>query len=317
MATVKSEAAQTEPGPEPPEEVTGELALSQWEFIGVPPTQEDVLRLLGTLPQVWGVETIEFADYVQALPQKKKVQKPHPTNPNLMVAESVEAWVLYMSVAGRVKMLERAQMENDWCVDTEPDLIDNGRESGRIVYRETVRIGNAVMNRDSDLVVIPIGSRTGTAWVPFSGGSNAAGSNPYEKVETSARGRAIGAWGFGVFPGSGIATLEEMQAIASNQRAMDAEQPAGGRRGGAARPTRDELMTRLLTRMEEFRQVRGVSEEQMLDEMARYLSSIGVRDVMAEGKIDWDKVRDGQLQLAVNKISQHLQEIVAQEWSSP
>lgn len=298
-----------------PDEEMAQAAISQWEFLETPPTREDVIELLSTLPLVFDVAAIDFADYVQALPQKKKVQRPHPSNPNLMVDDRIECWVLYMSVAGRIKMIQVAAEKNGWRVDFTPEpttptgapgLIQMG--DGRIVYREYC----SIVDSDGG----PVGSKPGMAWVPYSGGSNAAGSNPYEKVETAARGRAIGAWGFGVFPGSGVATLEEMQNVAGNKRAMDAEQIGQQRqsRGRQPRVDREELMQRMLIVMEEFRQHRGVSEETMRQEMAHYLGSIGVRDPQTDDQINWSNVHDGQLQLAVNKIQQHLRELVAQEW---
>lgn len=322
MADVKTEDSQVEGvQPDPTDDELTTTAISQWEFIGTPPTRAQVTSLLSKLPPVWGVFTIDYAEYVQALPQKKKIQRPHPTNPNLMVDDRIECWVLYMSVAGRIKMLEEAATKNKWRVDFKPEpitptgspgLIQNG--DGRIVYREYCEIAELP---EEGSVPVRLGSKAGMAWVPYSGGSNAAGSNPYEKCETAARGRAIGAWGFGVFPGSGVATLEEMQNVAGNRRAMEAENIGQQRQPGRQqRPSRDKLLERVLIVMEEFRQHRGVSEETMQAEMVQYLSGIGVRDPQTDDRINWDNVRDGQLQLTIRKIEGHLQELVAQEWGA-
>lgn len=299
--------------------------ISQWEFIGVPPTREDVIRLLNTLDPVWGVESVDFADYVQALPQKKKIKKPHPTNPSITIDEYVESWTLYMGVAGRMKMLENAARENNWRVDFEPEpttpvgipgLLQHG--DGRIVYREYVKVYEVGTDGERR----EFGSKSGTAWVPYSGGSQAAGSNPYEKVETSARGRALAAWGFGVFPGSGIASVEEMQAAQQNQRVMDRQERGnGGGNGGdrRRRPSREELQGRVLQSMEEFRQRLGSDEATFTQQIVTYLTGIGAKDVYSPdtGQILWENVTDGHLQLLGNKIAEHLKDLVSQEFGGP
>jgi hypothetical protein len=200
----------------------GEIEINAWQFFDEPPTQDRVIELLRTLAPVHGVAAVDFADYVQALPQSVKITK--RGQGGRKETETRDTWVLYMSVAGRIKMLQQAAEDNDWEVDFEPEpvtatgtpgLLYHG--DGRIVYREYVRIGS----RGGETVE-PLGRKPGMAWVPFSGGTAAAGSNPYEKVETSARGRAIAAWGFGVLPGSGVASLEEMQGVRQNRAALEA-----------------------------------------------------------------------------------------------
>lgn len=322
-STEKDQPANSDrPAPEPPGDEQEQVVVSQWEFIDRIPTHEDVLYLLNTLDPVWGIETVDFADYVQALPQRKKVKKPHPTNPNVMVDDRIDAYTLYMSVAGRMKMMEAAAFRHGWRVDFDPEpttptgapgMLQMG--DGRIVYREYVRIYETSPDGEEHR---PLGSKPGTAWVPHSGGDNAAGSNPYEKVETSARGRALAAWGFGVFPGSGVASLEEMQGMSQNRAAMQ-EQGGNQQWGGQKqrrRMSREDLMGKALTAVEEFRQRRNVSEEQMNDEMVRYLTGLGVRQAdNGDGTVNWENVKDGQLQLVANKMEEHLREMFAQEWT--
>lgn len=294
------------------EEIAPDFAQRSWQFIGHEPTVEEVRQLLGTLPPVWGVVVGDFHEYVQALPSKVKVQRPSPQNPKLMVTESIEAWTLYMTVAGRVAMLTEAQRSHEWTVTIDPEpatqipgMLQHG--DGRIVYREHVEIST----KDGRLV----GRRPGMAWVPYSGGSAAAGSNPYEKVETAARGRAIGAWGFGVLPGSGIATLEEMQGVAQNAAALaGGEQPRG--RGDGTRPAgkmaRAEMLPRVKQLIETVRLERGNSEQKSNNQTAAYLTEkLGVVDVQdpETGGIRWEAVKDGHLQLLERMLQQVLLQI--------
>jgi hypothetical protein len=300
-----------------PGEDTGP-AISNWQFVGRAPSREDTVDLLDTLAPVYGVKTVDYADFVQALPQKLKVKKPHPENPRLVVEEYVEAYTLYVSVAGRIKMLNDAQAQAGWSVEFVPEPVTPTGIPGylqnddRLVYREYVRIVEHVVD-DAGSRDVPLGSRPGTAWVPTKGGSNAAGSNPYEKVETSARGRALGAWGFGVLPGSGIASLEEMQNLAGNRAALDAE-PVG--RGTRQRKPRAELLSEALELMEQVRLARHQEPAEIRAKVADYLAtSLGVAGAYdaAEDVLSLDRLRDGQLTILANQFRDTLTKIAGQE----
>lgn len=309
--------ARDEPVDETPEAPEGHATeISQWEFLDRVPTRDDVLELLATLPPVFGVSTVEVADYVQALPQKKKTRIPHPdparAEQGVKVEKFIEAHTLYVGVAGRLKMVQQAAEFNGWSVDFEPEPntptgVPGWLEMGeRIVYREYMVV------RDGDGRLL--GRKPGTAWVPRTGGSQAAGSNPYEKVETSARGRAIAAWGFGVLPGSGVASLEEVTGAGANRAAIDAEeaQAGGGSNGGRVRESRDDMLQRCLAVAEELRQERGISEEEAREKTAEYLhTQLGVKSVWnAEEKtIDWAKVKDGQILLLTNSMTDALRKL--------
>jgi hypothetical protein len=284
-------------GTEPPE------LISDWEFRKVPPTASDVVRLLKTLPDVYGVAYADYADYVQPLPQTKKIQPLRLPNGQLPPKEYVDTWTLYMSVAGRVQMLNAAAEKNDWAVEHRPEMHPAPdcppgflEFAERLVYREYCVITAPGPGGEERV----LGSKPGTAWVPRTGGSQAAGSNPYEKVETSARGRAIGAWGIGVLPGSGIASLEEMLGVSDNRQALAADEPT---RAGGSRKSRDDLLEEMFLNSERLREVSGLDPEAHMAAVGQYLSqSLGVhRAIAADGTIDWTKVKDGQIQM-VNKL---------------
>lgn len=309
--------------------------LSQWEFLEVPPTTEDVLRLLGTLPPVWGISPLEYAEYVQPLPSRKKYFTAHPDRPNVQLENYVDVWTLYMSVAGRQAMLNAAQAQNDWRVDFTPEQMVPGGAAGfladqpRIVYREYIEIWahlpqnlempTQVVEGPNGMKTYPgiqhyLGKRSGQAAVPFAGGTGAAGTNPIEKVETSARGRALGAWGFGVFPGSGIASLEEMLAIAQNQPGP--VEPESGRplRGTGQKKGREELLEDVMTASEDLRQLMGASEDDATKNLGKYLSAqLGASKAYDAdtNEIDWSAVKDGQLVMALGKLDER-----RRQWST-
>jgi hypothetical protein len=279
---------------------------SNWEFLREPPSVDAVVKLLRELPPVFGVQTVDFVDFVQPLPQSKKVSRRDDVGRK--VAEYIEAWTLYVSVAGRIKMLNAAQEVNDWEVDFRPEPKTPTGVPGylqfdeRIVYREYVVISDGARRW---------GRRPGTAWVPAKGGDAAAGSNPYEKVETSARGRALGAWGFGVLPGSGVASLEEMQGSVGNRAALDAEPVTRTTRG---RPSREQMIEAVLTTAETLRQLRGQPEEWVIDRLRNFVQGrLGVADAVGEdGLVDWAKLKDGQIQLLANSLTDAVGEAQAQ-----
>ena len=305
---------------EPPPDVAEDsgIEISQWEFLDRVPTRPEVVELLESLPPVWEVKTVDFADYVQVLPQTKKTKVPNPDGKGKHDVWN-DAFVVYMSVAGRIKMIQAAAELNGWSVEFLPEMgvsppgfIDMGEASNRIVYREYCKIEQVrgteaaplSFEKDGDPLPEPvlIGSKPGMAWVPVSGGKQAAGSNPYEKVETAARGRAIAAWGFGVLPGSGVASVEEVLGAAANQRAL--ERQSGGPQNGGGRQSREQLMQALYQTGEQVRQKKNWEVPQLQTVIGEYLSrkpseggpGLGIADAWdAEAGVDFTKVTDGNL----------------------
>lgn len=328
-------AKKPEPAPAPSieqqqQEAVGKIGhISNWEFLLEPPTTEAVLNLLRTLPPVHGIEHIDFADFVQPLPQGKKIEVQHPTNPNLKVKETIPCWVLYMSVAGRQAMLNAAAAKNNWRVEVEPEPNSPIGAPGflsmeqRIVYREYIKIWQYVrpINTPDDDQFIPagevyLGVRNGQAWVPFSGGSQAAGTNPYEKVETSARGRALGAWGFGVFPGSGIASLEEMQGVEQNRSGMEQEQRnLPGPQENTRRPNREQLEEQALTVIEQLRQATNATEAENWAKIGQYVTkSLGAVHAYDPERnlLHLDGLKDGQLIMMTKFLQEKVVQIQAE-----
>lgn len=290
------------------EPVVESVSLSNWEIIDRVPTSEEVIRLLTELGTCYGVSYVEYADYVQALPQKKKTKRPVEGRPNLMQDVNIDTWTLYMTVAGRIKMLSDIAAANDWVVEIEPEPFTPTQIPGmlqydeRIVYREYVSIKRVDPENPFGGEPVLLGRRPGTAWVPAVGGKNAAGSNPFEKVETAARGRAIAAWGIGVLPGSGVASVEEMLGARENQRAQEHQEWRQGAEKDV-KMSRDDTIASIQTLSEELRQERGIEPEESHEKTVEYLQRIGVREPVDEsGGIVWDNVKTGQLVLMRNSL---------------
>jgi hypothetical protein len=321
--------------------------LSQWEFIDRVPTPDDVKTLLLTLPDWWGVKPVEFADYVQGLPSNKKVMVTQQLGEGRTrkVEQRREVITLYFSVAGRAQMLRAAQEKNGWLVDFEPepktptDIPGYLKDGARIVYREYCEIWAPVPHDVEDsssysetarqhgkVTYVKLGRRPGTAWVPEKDGKQAAGSNPYEKVETSARGRALGAWGFGVLPGSGVASLEEMLGAPANREALAAEAHTDGgevvgRGDGRPEVDRASVLEDLLTTITRIQQLtrrddyatNAITAQWFKDKTG--VDIIGERDPDSDEilVLEWDRVRKtGQLVLARDAFKSRLHTLQAE-----
>jgi hypothetical protein len=284
--------------------------ISQWEFLDEAPTRDQVLKLLETLPLVLGVSHVDFIDYVVPLSGRKKfkVRQEREGKDPVWVDREVTTWTLYMTVPGRMAMADRAAAGKGWRLVYRPDpelpggVLHLGDVPKGTMYREW-----AVFQRPGgpheDLVPdepawVDMEGRCGMAGVQLASGRGAAGTNPWEKAETAARGRALGAFGFGVFPGSGLASLEEMTYAAQLETAgrqaaaQGIEEPKG----------RDALVDALRDGLEELRRIRGAKLEEVLGNFGGYLESTYKTNVIVtadDGQtvedLNWEALTDGRL----------------------
>jgi hypothetical protein len=282
---------------EPPE-----LELSSWKFYNRPPTRADVVDRIKTLPDVHGVSPINYVDYVQALPQQENNKKKTTRGGRTFWEDNYQdVWVLYYSIAGRTKMLEDAQRLNGWTVEFVPEPATSTGNAGllalgdgSLAYRVAIKI-----TKDGKL----LGTRTGM--------SSRSGKNAWEKVETAANGRAMGSWGFGVCPGSGIASLEEMQSSDS--------EPAAPKRGGkgivdGGEPRDDEkILEAVRTNLIQLQQLRAIPEDQANEQAAQWLVknfSYKLDEIMTPRfEMIWDAVRPTHRML----INNMLRDFIAEE----
>lgn len=288
------------------------MTVESFEFIDKVPTPEEVVALLASLDDVWGVPFVEIAPWVQGLPSNKKTFR--KDEKGRKIEEYHEVVTLYVSVAGRVQQARLAAEKHDWRVDFEPEPITPTGVPGmlqmddRIVYREYC----SIWFTEDDGTQSLMGRKPGMAWVPASGGRQAAGSNPYEKVETAARGRALAAWGFGVLPGSGIASLEEMQNIQKPRSDGPTEE--------MAKKSPKERLEEVRELIERVRQARGKSVPQMFTEIAEYAQKSFGADIVLErdaenevSELDLTALKPGQVILLGSALQQTLKTIAQEE----
>lgn len=306
MAGSKQTDSTTPAEPQVTQEDDGEVSagrpISSWEFIDIPPTAAEVLERLNSLPDIWGVRHADFVEYVQPLSQSKDLSTTKG------VKDYHQVWNLYFTVAGRIAMITQAAIINEWSVSFEPE--EFGERHGfveygeRIVYREYCHVMKVDSEKDK---VIDLGRKPGTAWVPNVGGSGAVSSNRFEKVETSARGRSIAAWGFGVIPGSGVASFDEMLMINDNRQSGQSR-GRGQQQPAAPRQNRGELEGRLRVAIGTYRQLTGISEEQSntnsIDYAQRtFAKTLAVKD---DGSLDLSLLKEGELALFVRTVEQEV-----------
>lgn len=281
-----------------------------WKWYRDPPAGPVVAERLASLRPQWGIHVVEFLDFIVPLPQTEKFMVPRENRGRTVeVEEKVTTWQLYMTVAGRETMCSAAQELNGWEVDYEPvggppETPGLMEVSGMLIYRERVTI--AKPHGDGSYLMRRLGSRTGQVWIPTDARGGAKKSNPPEKAQTAAVGRALGLWGIGILPGSGVASLEEMLILRQTM--------AAGPLGADTEPTprdRGQATEELLTVLEELRQLRNIPEEEFRATLARYVADrIGNRDAVeqATGAIHWRKLSDGQITLMLNNFRQLLRE---------
>ncbi|AMM44229.1 hypothetical protein BJD78_gp59 [Arthrobacter phage KellEzio] len=295
--------------------------INQWEFSINPPTREQVLELLTNHRDVWGLKYSQYSDYVQALPQNKKISRRVDGRKEDIYYEN---WTLYVSVGGRIAMLSELTEVRGWTSNFVPEpvtptgvpgFISLGHEGedGRIIYREYLEI----LDEEGKLV----GRKPGMAWVPYKGGQQAAGSNPYEKVETSARGRSLGAWGIGVIPGSGIATVEEIAQMWENKALTDQGLRPRSTVGNT-RKTREQLIGESAKAMENLREASGWTQDEVETQILNYMvNALGVKEpailVGEKMELNWDKVKDGQLAMLVTSLNERADAVRAQGLTNP
>lgn len=166
-------------------------------------TREQVLDICRRAPAVGAVKHEEFVDYVVPLHQRKKIDD-----------EWVSVQVPYMAVDGKLAMANE----------------DHRRQGKRIDFGSPQVL---VDNADQLTLLVTVtseiyGTRHGIATSRRVGGTEAEREFPWEVAETSAIGRALSAMGYGLFPGAGLSSAEDMLRVTgvkdSRRQPMDRKQ---------------------------------------------------------------------------------------------
>ncbi len=148
-------------------------------------TREDVLALCRKTGDVGAVKHEEFADYIVLLESQRKIGDDWQP-----VAHA------YMAVDGKLAMANEDHRRQGKRIDFgEPKVLLDNEEQLTLLVTVTSEI---------------YGTRHGIATSRKQGGTRAEREFPWEVAETSAIGRALTAMGYGLFPGAGLASAEDM-----------------------------------------------------------------------------------------------------------
>ena len=254
-------------------------AHDSWVWVDRVPTVAEMLDKLRSLPDTYGLSIVEYADFVLPLKQSQKLKI--KDNDGKTVEKYVETWRMYMTVAGRVKMLNDAQALNQWVVRERQELLS----TDPFVMQMEISIDGPTADERQ---MTNLGNRFGVS-------KTKGGDTAWEKMETAARGRAIAAWGLGVIAGSGIASLDEMQDVLNPQPASRAPEPDGR--------TRQQMLDDTKSAIEELRQSRDQDRTELWEKIQKYLKeNLGVTVLIGEDGLDLAKLKDGQIALLEKNI---------------
>ena len=98
-----------------------------------------------------------------------------------------------------------------------------------------------------------------------------------------------------MIPGSGIASLDEMQDVLNPQPASRAPEPDGR--------TRQQMLDDTKSAIEELRQSRDQDRTELWEKIQKYLKeNLGVTVLIGEDGLDLAKLKDGQIALLEKNI---------------
>lgn len=160
-------------------------------------TRDELLAVVRKAPPVGSVTLEEFADHIVVLSQRKKIDD-----------EWVAVETLYMAVDGKVAMANA----------------DHHRQGKRLDF-----LPPQVLAQSADALTLLVGVqselygiRYGIATSRITSGKGPEREFPWEVAETSAIGRALTSMGYGLIPGAGLASAEDMLRVENVERQLAA-----------------------------------------------------------------------------------------------
>ncbi len=162
------------------------------QFLNQPPTPEQLREALANVPTIEGLDLSEWAEHVTIIPSNKKQAS----------SDWIKVYTVYFDVAARIVMARKWHMDRDATMTLKKKTLNaEGNPAADRFFLCSVELESSVL-----------GPAIGYATADLSeAGSGADRTNPIENALTSAMGRALGEWGFGLIPGSGaVASADEI-----------------------------------------------------------------------------------------------------------
>lgn len=167
------------------------------------PTREEMVAFLESVPALAELNLAEYVDYCK--PIKQSINFGTRDAPDYK-----DRWQPYFMVDGRLLMCARFHQAQDKAYDRETVEIE--RTEDQVTMIATVRspilglgVGRSVAHLNLD-------------------GKSAEATHPEEVAETSALGRALATLGFGILPGAGLASAEDMKQVVQREKAANEPQ---------------------------------------------------------------------------------------------
>jgi hypothetical protein len=217
-------------------------------------TREEIVSLCRKAHDVGAVKHEDFVDYVLVLETRRKVKDEW---------QNVEH--AYMAVDGKLAMANEDHRKQDKkLVFAEPKILLDNAEQLTLQVTVTSEI---------------YGVRHGIATSRKKGGSSAEREFPWEVAETSAIGRALSAMGYGLLPGAGLSSAEDVMRAGARDGPADTT-----RRPGIAAA---HLMTanQRAKLVEMYRERHGGSDAQVLQGLDAEFSS-AFKHPMSQGTFE-------------------------------
>ncbi|MBC7259403.1 MAG: hypothetical protein H5T65_09150 [Chloroflexi bacterium] len=197
--------------------------------------REELLALCKKARDVGKVRHEDFVDYVIGLEKKRRIGD-----------EWVTSETAYMSVDGKLAMANE----------------DHRLQGKRLDFEDPV----VLFNSDEQLTLMVTvvseiyGRRHGIATSRKVGGSPVEREFPWEVAETSAIGRALSAMGYGLLPGAGLASAEDMERVIAREQVREAPPGARPRTPSSRRPgTLTDFQKAELVRL--YREMHGEADD--------------------------------------------------------
>jgi len=198
--------------------------------------REDILELCRKAPPIGQVKHEDFVDYIVVLEQNRRV-----------AGEWVRVESAYMAVDGKIAMA----------------TLDHRLQGKRLDFEDPV----VLVDSDEQLTLMVAvtselyGRRHGIATSRKVGGTPAEQNYAWEVAETSAIGRALSGFGYGVLPGAGLASADDMVRALGEER--EKAPPAEKRKVAGRRPSRRAPLTRFQRQKlnELYRELHGGDEK--------------------------------------------------------
>jgi hypothetical protein len=197
--------------------------------------REELLALCKKARDVGKVRHEDFVDYVIGLEKKRRIGD-----------EWVTSETAYMSVDGKLAMANE----------------DHRLQGKRLDFEDPV----VLFNSDEQLTLMVTvvseiyGRRHGIATSRKVGGSPVEREFPWEVAETSAIGRALSAMGYGLLPGAGLASAEDMERVMAREQVREVPPVAYPRTPSSRRAgTLTDFQKAELVRL--YREMHGVADD--------------------------------------------------------